>query len=168
MKKIPKTKKRGAKQNIESNVITGHSFLTHERSVAWSGVITITYLLLLIIALFTAQFTLASILILATVVYFLIANFDPHHYAISLNDQSIRINDRLINYDSLRWFRLFHTPKGNFLLELQSIKRSRLPIGIHINQNQAELIFKKLAPHVPWNVRINETISDRLSRWFRI
>lgn len=139
----------------------------HHKTFAWTAAITFIFLAAIIVALATYQLTLVSILVLAAACYFLVSNTAMPKPKLAVTDKAITVGRRQIPLIGLRWFRIFHGPAGH-VVELQPLNPSRLPIGFHIETTDVEKIFKKLSKHLPLNLRVHETLPERLARWFKI
>lgn len=148
-------------------ILKAKTFPTHEKSIAWFGVVTLLYVILVISSILFGQTLLAIILILSAVVYYLLSNAEPNKPKLVFGDKAITIGQKKFSYQAFRWYRLFYTPHG-LRLELQPLRRLRMPIGLDLGELDADKLIKKLTSHVPWNIRTHENISERLMRWLRI
>lgn len=162
MNKHQKTKK----PNYQSVKALSHPH--YDRSVAWIAIVVVGYLILTITLFAFASFTLASIMFLAAIVYFLVVNYAPRETHVSFGDKAVTINKIPLPYHQIRWFRIFQAQDGKFFLELQPLQKTKLPMGIHLSAEAAAHAVKVLSPKVPWNLKINELFADRLSRLLRI
>ncbi len=143
---------------------------THERSKNWYILSSITALLLLLFAFFTANFLFAVIIIISAIVIILNDGQNPGKVRIILSDEGISIGKKFYDYDELDNFSIIFKPKAgikNLYFEFKSAIRHR--ISIHLEKTDPLLVREYLLKYLTEDLeRKDQPLSENLAKIFKI
>jgi len=165
-------------QNLDENTEFGNilkswdvpEFESHKRSKGWYITAIIAAFLMLIFALFTANFLFAVIIIISAYIIILHDNRTPDMVKFSITDEGVIIGRRFHDYDEIKNFSILFKPTqklSNIYFEFNSQIKQRLSVPM-INENPLqirEILLKYLSEDLE---RVNEPLSEQLSRLLKL
>ena len=163
----------------ENNQITDENIIinwmvpeyeAYERSKSWYIAASIIAVIVLIYALWTANFLFVVIIVLAATVIILNDNGNPENVGFAIADEGLIIGQKFIDFDELKNFSIIYKPRQNtkqIYFEFHNVLRPRLSIQLN-NMNPLkirDILLNYLQEDLE---RENEPFSERIGKLFKI
>jgi len=129
------------------------------------GVLAVIAVILIIYAVFTANYLFALILIMAAIIVQIFTKKEPAQINISITNQGIRVNDNYFSYEEdLRSFWILYNPPEVKTLNLDR-KQALLPGLILQVENQNPMkIREELLKFLPEDTEKEESLAEKTAR----
>ena len=134
----------------------------HQNWYLWLFVVTAVLVLL---ALFTKNFLLVVLILLAAFVVMMYGARQPEVIKSAVTHRGVRFHERLYPYDTLKSFWIMETPRGRKLIVVSGrlvLPHVVLPLAPEVN---SEDLRQYLLQYLP-EVRVEESMADVLSDYF--
>ena len=143
---------------------------TYDRSKSWYIIASIVAIIVLIHALWTANFLFVVIIVLASTVIILNDSGKPEDIGFAIVDEGLIIGTKFIDYDELKNFSIIYKPHQDIkklYFEFHNIIRPRLSIQLgNINPLKIrDILLNYLQEDLE---RESEPFSERLGKLFKI
>ena len=142
----------------------------HERSKTWYIIAAIVTVIVLLYALWSANFLFVVIIVLAAMVTMLHDGSEPDAVGFAIADEGLIIGKKFIDYDELKNFSIIYKPRQGvrkLYFEFHNVLRPRLSIGLD-NMNPLkirDILLNYLQEDLE---RENEPLSEQLGKLFKI
>lgn len=144
-------------------------FGTAWRNRSWQKAGIIIGALLLVYAVFSANYLFAVIIVLSAIIFYFQAIQKPLTVNCQITEDGIKIGKRLYDYRELDKFWIIYEPPNikNLYLEFRNPVKPRLGIPLQ-NQDPIKIRQTLLNYLIEDTEREHEPLSDGLARWFRL
>ena len=146
-----------------------HEFEQHDRSPKWYLIVSILALISVIYGIFSNNYLLALLILIAATILILGGNQSPRKILIQIGNNGIVIDGKLMEYDKFFDFAIIYHPPFSKVLYLERKMAIQPRIRLLLEDQDPLAIRQHLLQYVPENLALrDEHLSDILGRLLKI
>lgn len=144
-------------------------FVKYERSKKWYITASSIIILFLLYAVFTFNFLLAVIVVMAVLVVLIREKSDPKNINFSITERGIEIGEKFYTYRDVKKFSIIYEPPNVKVLYLEFKFKMKPRFSVQLENQNPNEVRKVLKEYLDEDLdRESESVSDALGRWLKI
>ncbi|OGF23279.1 hypothetical protein A2Y83_00160 [Candidatus Falkowbacteria bacterium RBG_13_39_14] len=144
-------------------------FTKYERSKRWYITASAITILFLFYSVFTFNFLLAVIVVMAAMIVLMREKADPRDISFSITERGIEIGEKFYPYRDIKRFSIIYEPPNVKVLYLEFKFKMKPRFSVQLENQNPNEARKVLKEYLDEDLdRESESVSDALGRWLKI